>query len=269
MNAQKMFLLVSLDFRCWRVIGALVLVAIASGCATTSSSDGGPEKWVPEKRADAHVDLGLDYLQRGLYDVALEEIDLAISINSRSDRAHHAKGLLSARRGFIDEARKSFAKAVRLNSSNFMAVNDYGIYQCQNGNYKSGISQLSSVEDRQDNSLRTNTLLGLGICHYRQNDFDRAKPYLRSVLNVSPRLPQALLPLADISYRESKFLNARAFIERYISVGARSEQALVLGANTELQLGDADKAKQYVTELRRTFPSSSEITSLRERLNRG
>jgi len=208
MNAQKMFLLVSLDFRCWRVIGALVLVAIASGCATTSSSDGGPEKWVPEKRADAHVDLGLDYLQRGLYDVALEEIDLAISINSRSDRAHHAKGLLSARRGFIDEARKSFAKAVRLNSSNFMAVNDYGIYQ-------------------------------------------------------------ALLPLADISYRESKFLNARAFIERYISVGARSEQALVLGANTELQLGDADKAKQYVTELRRTFPSSSEITSLRERLNRG
>ena len=117
--------------------------------------------------------------------------------------------------------------------------------------------------------MRTNTLLGLGICHYKQNNFDSAKPYLRSVLNVSPRLPQALLPLADISYQESKFLNARAFIERYISIGARSEQALVLGANTELQLGDADKAKQYVTELRRVYPSSSQITALRERLNQG
>ncbi len=269
MNTKNMFLSGSLASRCWKLVGALVLVAVISGCASSATTTGTAEKWVPKKRADAHVDLGLDYLKRGLYDVALEEIDLAISINSRSDRAHHAKGLLSARRGFIKDAKKSFAKAVRLNSSNFMAVNDYGIYQCQNGDYKNGISQLSSIEDRQDNSLRTNTLLGLGICHYRQNNFDSAKTYLRSVLNVSPRLPQALLPLADISYRESKFLNARAFIERYISIGARSEQALVLGANTELQLGDADKAEQYVTELRRVFPSSSQITALRERLNRG
>ncbi|MBX2867053.1 MAG: tetratricopeptide repeat protein [Acidiferrobacterales bacterium] len=242
-------------------------MAVLAGCATSGAEK--VEKWVPTKRADAHVSLGLDYLKRGSYEVALEEFDLAISINPNSDRAHHAKGLLSAQRGFVEDAKRSFAKAVRLNSSNFIAVNDYGIYQCQNGSFREGIDLLSSIENRQDNPLRTNTLLGLGICHYRQNKFEEAKPYLRTVLNVSPRLPQALLPLADMSYRESKFLNARAFIERYIAVGAISEQALVIGANTELQLGDGQKAKQYATELRRLYPTSQELTAFRDLLTNG
>ena len=246
---------------------AMILVLSIVGCATSGAEKA--EKWAPTKRADAHVSLGLDYLKRGLFDVAHEELELAISINPNSDRAHHAKGLLSAQRGFTEDAKKSFAKAVRLNSSNFNAVNDYGIYQCQNGSYQGGIAQLRSIEARQDNPVRTNTLLGLGICNYKLNNFNEAKSYLRTVLNASPRLPQALLPLADISYRESQFLNARAFIERYISVGAISEQALVIGANTELQLGDGLKAKQYATELRRVYPTSQELAAFRELLTNG
>ena len=250
-----------------RYLVLFACLAVLAGCATSGAQEA--EKWVPTKRADAHVSLGLDYLRRGSFEVALEEFDLAIAINPNSDRAHHARGLLSAQRGFVEDAKKSFARAVRLNPSNFTAVNDYGIYQCQNGSYQSGIDQLSAIENRQDNPLRTNTLLGLGICYYRQNSFEEAKPYLRQALNASPRLPQALLPLADISYRESKFLGARAFIERYIAAGAMSEQALVIGANTELQLGDGRKAKQYATELRRLYPTSQELAAFRELLTNG
>lgn len=254
-----------------RLPGRFVLIMssilVLSGCATSASEQ--TRKWEPEKRADAHVSLGLDYLRRGQFEVALEEFQLAISIAPNSDRAHHAKGLLSSQTGFNEEATKSFARAVRLNPSNFVAVNDYGIFRCQNGDYQGGIDVLSKIENRQDNQQRTNTLLGLGICHYGSQNYNDAKSYLRQVLNVSPRLPQALLPMADMSYREGEYLNARAFVERYISVGAISETALVLGANTELQLGDEAKARQYARELRRVYPKSTELAAFRALLTKG
>ena len=120
----------------FRLLGRTMLVML-TGCATTG--DQPQQKWDPGKRAESHVLLGQDYLRRGQYDVAQEEFDLAISIDPRSDRAHHGRGLLLAQTGYEKEAKAMFAKAVNLNPSNFLAVNDYGIYLCQTGNHSGGI----------------------------------------------------------------------------------------------------------------------------------
>jgi type IV pilus assembly protein PilF len=252
------------------IIRLTIIVGLSllySACTTTGPEL--PKKWDPERRAESHVLLGQDYLRRGKYEIAREEFDLAISINPKSDRAHHGKGLLLAQTGYKEEARKMLAKAVSLNESNFLAVNDYGIYLCQNDDYEMGISSLSRVEARPDNQLMTNTQLGLGICNYGKGDVDSAKRYFRLVLKALPSLPQALLPMAEISYNEQKFLSARAFIERYIAAGAISEKALVLGANTELQLGDSAKAKQYAQELRRVYPTSDQLQAFRSLFSNG
>lgn len=245
----------------------LYVMLLISGCATTPSDS--PQKWDSSERAEAHVDLGFDYLRRGQFDVAREELNLAISIDPKSDRAYHGKGLLMAQTGHVEEATQLLAKAVSLNSSNYLAANDYGIYLCQNGDFDTGIVILQRAEARPDNELVSNTQLGLGICNFEQGNGPEAKQHFRKVLRTLPNLPQALLPMAEISFQEQNFLSARAFVERYIAAGALSEKALVIGANTEIMLGDKEKAQQYARELRRAYPSSSQNEKFRSLLNSG
>jgi type IV pilus assembly protein PilF len=232
-----------------------------ASCATTESR--APEKWQPDKRAAAHVELGLDYLRRDQYDVAREELDLAVSIDPDSDEAHHGKALLMAEMGYPEEAISGFARAVRLNPRNYVAINDYGIYLCQQGQYDAGLKVLQQAEERPDNRLRPTTWLGIGLCHYRAGDTEQAQEFLRQVLKVTPTLTQALEPMADMSYRKGNYLSSRAFVERFIATGAITEGILVTGANTELQLGDGDKARQYISELRRRFPESTNLAAFR------
>ena len=245
----------------------LMAVVLVAGCASNAAVK--PERWEPARRAQAHVDLGLDYLRRGQFDVARKEFDLAISIDPRSDKAYHAQGLLMAQTGFKPEAKKLLGKAVSLNPSNYLAVNDYGIYLCDDGEFEKGIAALERVLEEPDNQIRVNTRLGLGVCHFQKNELEEAKLHLRSVLQANPRLPQALLPMAEISYRQSNFLSARAFVERTVAIGAISERILIAGANTELQLGDRDKASQYARELRRLYPNSSSLSGFRPLLTGG
>ena len=248
--------------RMLKLIAVIIAVMTIAACGGNTAL----KKWEPEKRAQAHVALGLDYLQRGKFEVAREELDLALDIDSNLDSAHHGKGLLLAQLGFIDEAKSSFARAVRINKSNFIAANDYGIYLCQNGEMDKGISQLKKVESKSNNQLLMNTLLGLGICYFNQNALDDAQGYFRRVLEVSPRLHQALLPMSEISYQKAEYLSARAFIERYLATSIVSERALVVAANTEIKLKDIAAARQYASRLRRLYPSSTEIDQYRSLL---
>ena len=248
------------------ILGRCLIVASFIGLAACASNDIS-EKWEPRKWAQAHVLLALDYLQRGKYEVAREELDIALEIDSRLDTAHHGKGLLFAQIGYVEEAKHSFARATRLNRSNYVAANDYGIFLCQNNEVEKGIKILQSVENKSENQVKANTFLGLGICHFAIDRYDDAKRYFRQVLKVAPRLPQALLPMAEISYAEANYLSARAFIERYLSTSYVSERALVLAADTELKLKDTAAAQQYASRLRRLYPSSPLIEQYRSLLN--
>jgi type IV pilus assembly protein PilF len=250
-----------------RLLVVVMLAIFLSACVTTG--DVKPEKWDSKERAESHVELGISYLQRGQFEVAREEIDLAISINPNSDTAYHARGLLLEQTGHTEEAIKVLGRAVQLNRSNYVAVNDYGIVLCQNGDYAKGIDTLLRIEAKLDNKYLSNTRLGLGICYLEQGSLAPAKVNFRLVLEIAPGLLQALFPMAEIAFREQQYLSARAFIERYISFGGLSQEALVLGADTELKLGDTDKAKEYIRELRRVYPNSDQLERYRTLLGGG
>ncbi len=237
--------------RAWIVATCLIVI---SGCVSTTTE---PEKWSPEKRAEAHVQLGMDYLRRNQFETAKGEFDAALAINPKSDTAHHSMALFLARKGDNERATSYFSRAVALNSENFLAVNDYAIHLCQQDESKKGIAQLVRIEDNPSNNKLLGTQLGLGICFLRAKKLDQAEKYLRIVLQDSPTLPQALLPMAEVSVLNNKFLTARAFLERYFATGAISERSLFLAASVEHQLDDSNKANQYRRALLRVFPTSS------------
>jgi type IV pilus assembly protein PilF len=231
-----------------------VLLLLLTACVSVENTE--DKKWEPRKRAEAHVNLGMDYLQYGEYETALSEFNLALAIDSKTDKAYHGKGLLAVAAGRTEKAESLFARAVQLNPLNFTAVNDYGIYLCENGQFEKGVRQLRRIESDPVNTSLTSTWLGLGICNLALNQDNLAKPYFRKVLAQAPTLPQALLPMAEISYNEKKFLSARGFLERYFSTGSISAEALYLGTKIETGLKDVSKAKQYARGLTQRYPRS-------------
>jgi type IV pilus assembly protein PilF len=240
-----------------RILGIVyltIIIALGSGCVTTNESE--LEQWDPKERAEAHVKLGMIYLTRNQYDTARKEFDLALEINPQSDAVYHAKALLQTKLGNNGEATRFFAKAVSLNRSNYSAVNDYGIHLCQQGQTEEGINQLNRIDADTANDQLLATKLGLGVCYFRDQDYSISEKYLRYVLEQSPTIPQALLPMAEINYAQENFLTARAFLERYFGVGAISERSLYLAAMVEIELGDTIKANQYRRELKRRYPLS-------------
>ena len=247
-----------------RSLVTLSFLGLAACVTTTSGPE--PEKWAPEERAEAHVQLGMTYLRENQFDTAETEFNQAIQTNPKSDTAHHSMGLLMARKGQNDEATKFFARAVDLNPENFLAVNDYAIHVCQQGNAKKGISELKKIEGIPDNNQELGTRLGLGICNFEDENYEQANIYLRAVLQTSPNIAPALYRMGEISYREGNYLSARAFVERYFAAGAMSERALYLGGVVEIKLGDANKANQYKRELQRRYPSSSLAPKLEQAL---
>ena len=230
-------------------------LAMLSGCITTGPAE--PEKWSPERRAETHVQLGMTYLRKNQYETANAEFDMAIAINPKSDTAYHAKGLMLANIGDNEQAKSYFSKAVSLNPENFLAVNDYAIHLCQQGESAKGIEQLQRIEEIPENNQILGTQLGLGICYLRAKRSGRAEGYLRIVLQDNPTLPQALLPMAEVSVLKSEYLTARAFLERYFGTGFYSERSLYLAATVEHKLGDDNKANQYRRALKKSFPNSS------------
>lgn len=248
----------------FRTMFGITIVAL-SGCITSGPAE--PEKWSPEDRAEAHVRLGMTYLRQNQYDTANSEFDIALAINPKSDTVFHARGLLLARLGNPEAATASFVKSISLNSSNYAAVNDYGIHLCQQNRAADGISQLKRIESNVANDQSLGTLLGLGVCYFNHRQSVLADGYLRQVLDKSPTLPQALLPMAEIRFNDKKYLSARGFLERFFGTGSISERSLFLATRVEHELEDINKANQYRRELRRRFPLSALNKQLDKILN--
>lgn len=248
-----------------RRLANIVIILLLSGCVSTESN--APKKWSPEERADAHVNLGMTYLRERQYATAAIEFDAAIATNPKSDRAHHAKGLLLAQQGDDLQATSHFEQAVILNPENYLAINDLGIHLCQHKQTSKGVRYLLKIEDHGGNDQMLGTQLGLGICYHQSGRIVKADRYLRTVLRRSPFLPQALLPMAEVSFSQKEYLSARGFLERYFSTGAISEQSLYLGAVVENQLGDVNKANQYRRELLRRYPGSRKNLKLKNLLS--
>ncbi len=242
----------------------LLLAVVWGASACVSDGDSRIEKWETDRRVEAHVDLGMDYLRRNQLETADDKFDQALEINPASDRAYHGKALVQIRLTRYDQANRWFERAIALNRDNFTAMNDYGIQLCRQGQIERGLVQLERVITLRKGTVPDLTWLGLGVCHFQANNLDTAKQHFQTVLQSNPVLPQALLPMAEIAYRQSNYLSSRGFLERYFAADVVNAKALLLAAQVEFQLDDADKARFYARELRARFPQSPELAEVKE-----
>jgi type IV pilus assembly protein PilF len=202
--------------------------------------------------------LGLNYLQRGDYEIALDKLEKALKQDPGLSPAHNTIAVLHQRLGQDDKAEHHFKQAIRYEPDYSEAHNNFGVFLCQAGRYKE--AEQSFLEAVKNPLYRSTAQAyeNAGLCVSRIPDFVLAKSYLRKALQINPNLSKSLLQMAELHYDEQDYLRARAYIDRYRTEAAWTPRALLLAIKIENHLGDQNAVSSYRVLLKGKFPDSDE-----------
>lgn len=215
--------------------------------------------------AEINVQLGMSYLQRGDYAVALEKLEKALQQNPNLPSAHNTIAMLYQRIGEDAKAEKHFLQAVNRAPDYAEAQNNFGVFLCDKGRHLEAEERFLKAAG---NPLYPKAVLSLenaGLCMVRLPDIGRAETHFRKALQQVPTLGKSLINMAEISYQQANYLQARAYIDRYKAANGWTPSALYTAIKTENKLNDQDAVASYSLFLRSRFPDSDEV----KRLNQG
>jgi len=211
-----------------------------------------------QKAAELNMRLGLNYLQRGDYKIALEKLDKALQQDPSLTSAHNTIAALYKQLGEMDKAEYHYKKAVSLEPKYSAAQNNYGAFLCQQGRYKEAEKRFLAALDNPLYRNPAQAYENAGLCASRIPNIELTEQYLRKALQLNPRLGKSLLALAEIRYDQSDYLASRAYIERYRDASAWTPKALLIAIKTENKLDDQDAVASYSVLLRGRFPDSEQ-----------
>lgn len=243
-------------------ITAALLLAF-SACTTTVQPPPGQSKPDLKEAARLNTQLGIDYMRKGQFDLALEKLQKALGQDDELGIAHSAIALVYQRRGESKLAGQHYREALDLNAGDPVTLNNFGIFLCGQGEAKEAEEIFVRSAKHPDNPVPADAWANAGVClRGEPKARDRAEGYLREALRLDPRHGNALAQMAQYCYDKKDYLRSRAFLQRYEISGRPTPQTLALAAKTERALGDYVTARRYEMRLRSEFPESSEADAL-------
>lgn len=242
---------------------AMLLMAIFLLSACTGF-DGIRSESEQDKIVKTNVDLGLGYLKRGQYDIALQKIQRALDMDWENGDAHTVAALVYERMKKIDKADEHYQYAIEYKPRDGAVLNNYGVFLCRQSRWKDAVNKFIAAVKQPGYKTPARAYENAGACARRIPDEENAEKYLRKALSQNPELPVALYEMAELSFEKKKPLSVRAYLQRYEAVAAHTPQSLWLGVRAEKQLGDDDAAARYAKLLQRKFPESEEFQKLLE-----
>lgn len=233
----------------------LLLPVLLSACAgnARNTASGGNEA------AEINMRLGLNYMQRGDYEFALEKLEKALQQDPNLPSAHNTIALLYQRLREEEKAEYHFKKAVDLAPEYSEAQNNYGAFLCQQQRYAEAEEKFLIAVENPLYQSAAQAYENAGLCAMQQDDVTKAEGYFRRALQIEPTLSKSLLRMAEISYEQQNYLQARGYVQRFHDAATWTARALLLGIKTESKLGDDDAVASYILILRSRFPDSDEM----------
>ena len=240
----------------------LLAVIFIGGCASQQPNDE-YDKSPGRKAAESNTALGLEYMNRGQYEVALGKLKKAVREDPDYAPGHTVLAVLYETIGEMELAGKHYKLAYEADPKDGDVNNNYGVYLCQTGGEEQAIGHfLTALEDPFYSSPSV-ALTNAGSCALGQGKLTQADDYLRSALRIEPKFPDALIEMARLNFEQQSYLTARAFMQRYEAVTSHRAASLLLAYKIELALGDGRAAHKYKLALESNFPESDQTEEVR------
>lgn len=239
---------------------ALAMALLALGACV--SSGGGLPEGHPHEAAQLNAQMGLQYMEQGSDELAMEKLERALKLDPNSADANHYMALLDVKLGKNKEAEEHYRRALSGRPNDPNMLNNYGLFLCRQKRLDEAQDKFLAAAKQPFYRTPEVAYTNAGVCAMEVPDFQKAEEYFRAALRQNPTMPDALYEMADLSFRQQQYLPARAFVQRYIDAAPVGPQILLLAARVEHQLGDQASAMKYANQLRSKFPTSPEADAL-------
>jgi type IV pilus assembly protein PilF len=231
----------------WLAAACLLL----SGCVSlTDRSNGSPDQ---SRAADIYLRKGVEYMERGNYRVAREDLQKAVALDGHNSEAHNALAVLLERMEQPGEAARHFREALQQDPDNLAARNNLARFLCTRGQPEEALRQFQRVIDSRLYPHPEVALTNAGLCAETVGDADQAERYLRRALAFRADFAPALGALARLSQCRGQHLAARGFLQRYLERTQPDAATLRLGMAIETSLGNLDAAASHARQLRQRW----------------
>lgn len=153
---------------------AFVTLVLMAGCVTSTTSSTkqdsdvlavpSSDKSDVQRRALIRLQLASEYYQQGQMNVALEEVKLALQVDSELSDAYSMAGLIYMNLGETRLAGENLMRALRLSPNDPDLSNNYGWYLCQNGRAQESIAYFQSAINNKAYRSPAKALNNAGTC---------------------------------------------------------------------------------------------------------
>lgn len=248
-----------------RALLGLLLAALLSACSPMGmrEDEGGLGATRETRPGDIYAQLGQEYLKEGQPEMALRKLTRGLERDPDNGRIHAVLGLLYERLGETQLAARHYARSTELEPRNPFFHNARGSFLCQQEEYEKAEEQfrqaLANPLYNQPWAAQTNA----GVCALRAGRDKAAEQHLRLALHANPRVPLALLKMAQIQVTRGEYAAAREYLTRYAQLVGPSPQSLLLQLQVALGLGDATAVANSRGELLKRFPDAPETQTAR------
>ncbi|SHG53608.1 type IV pilus biogenesis/stability protein PilW [Massilia sp. CF038] len=217
-----------------------------------------------DKRASIRLQLAVGYYQNGNYEVALDEVKMALAARPEYSDAFSVRALVYTAMGEMALAEENHQRAIALAPRNPELNNNYGQFLCQVGRYELGMAQL---EMALKNPLYQSPVLAkvnAGTCATKMKNYDLAERYLMDALRYEPDMPAIQAAMARVYFERRDYERAGFFITRLNTMMKpenMSAEVLWLSIRVYRKLGDKATESTLATQLRRRHPGSPEFAA--------
>ncbi len=245
------------------IFSFFLALTLLAGCISTTTGPK-PPKPSDADAAEANAALGLNYMQQGNYELALQKLQRAIRQDPGMAQAHSTIAMLYGRLGEPEQAEVHYRRALQLSPGDPVIQNNYGVYLCARNRYEEAdkffLRAAGNARYRTPEAALTNA----GVCARKIPAPEKAEGYFRQALVRNSSFAEALWQMADLSFERGLLLQARAFLERHMGVASATPEALWLGVRMEQSMGDSTVAEAYANRLKTEFPASVQTRYLLE-----
>lgn len=214
------------------------LISIVSSCASI-------EDVRTKQKADLHLRLGTNNLERGNYPDALKDLLLAETLAPKDPLVQNNLGLAYFMREKYDQAEIHIRKAIELEPKFTDAKNNLGRVLIEKKKFAEAKKYLNEVLEDLTYPMPGKAYINLGMAYFGEQSYSEAKDYFMKAITYDREnclaqnfYARTLLELKDFKKALSAFDKAEAFCAKQ-----SFDEPSYFSAVTSYRMGDSYKAK--------------------------
>jgi tetratricopeptide (TPR) repeat protein len=197
----------------------------------------------------AHVNLGNALSQDGRLGEGIEQYRLAVKINPKMAEAHYNLGMALFHRGQLDDAITQYQEALEIDPSYAEAHFNLGSALLQLGRVDEAIEQYQMALKINPDYL--GIYVSLGRILFQKGQLDTAIELYQMVIKINPQAAEALNDLGAALYQKGQLDDAIAKFQMALKINSNYAEAHINLGDALFQKGRLDDAiEQYQTVVR-------------------